>query len=86
MVLSSVRQELDALFFGDPRTGRDSLTLCHDMSWPATQGACARLAGRLNAQLVKLTCWYTPAELLKMATADNAELLALSESLKGERT
>ena len=29
-------------------------------------------------RLTKLTRWYTPAEVLKMATADNAELLALS--------
>jgi len=29
-------------------------------------------------QLTKLTRWYTPAEVLRMATADNAELLALS--------
>jgi len=28
--------------------------------------------------LAKLIKWYTPAELLKMATHDNAELLALS--------
>jgi imidazolonepropionase-like amidohydrolase len=28
-------------------------------------------------QLTKLLAWYTPAEILKMATADNAELLAL---------
>ena len=26
----------------------------------------------------KMVRWYTPAEALKMATADNAELLALS--------
>jgi imidazolonepropionase-like amidohydrolase len=26
-----------------------------------------------------MTRWYTPAEVLKMATADNAELLALSD-------
>jgi imidazolonepropionase-like amidohydrolase len=31
-----------------------------------------------NKQLTKMTRWYTPAEVLKMATADNAELLALS--------
>ncbi len=31
-----------------------------------------------NRQLTKLTLWYTPAEVLKMATADNAQLLALS--------
>jgi imidazolonepropionase-like amidohydrolase len=33
-------------------------------------------------QLSKMVAWYTPAEVLKMATADNAELLALS----GERS
>ena len=38
----------------------------------------ARLAVRQGAQLSKLTRWYTTAEILKMATADNAELLALS--------
>ncbi len=38
----------------------------------------ARLATRQGAMLAKLTRWYTPAEVLKMATADNAELLALS--------
>jgi imidazolonepropionase-like amidohydrolase len=32
--------------------------------------------------LTKLLRWYTPSEILKMATADNAELLALS----GERS
>jgi imidazolonepropionase-like amidohydrolase len=31
-----------------------------------------------NKQLAKLVRWYTPAEVLKMGTADNAELLALS--------
>ena len=37
-----------------------------------------KLASRLRAQLATLVRWYTPAEVLKMATADNAELLALS--------
>jgi imidazolonepropionase-like amidohydrolase len=36
------------------------------------------LATRQGAQLAKLVRWYTPAEVLKMATADNAEVLALS--------
>lgn len=31
-----------------------------------------------NRQLTKLVRWYTPAEVLKMATGDNAQLLALS--------
>ena len=38
----------------------------------------AQLASRQNFQLAKLVRWYTPAEVLKMATADNAELLAMS--------
>ena len=38
----------------------------------------ARVAGRQGAQLAKLVRWYTPAEALRMATADNGELLALS--------
>jgi imidazolonepropionase-like amidohydrolase len=33
---------------------------------------------RHGAQLTKLLRWYTPAEALKMATADNGELMALS--------
>lgn len=36
----------------------------------------AKLAPRQGAQLAKLTRWYEPAAILKMATADNAELLA----------
>jgi imidazolonepropionase-like amidohydrolase len=37
-----------------------------------------KLATRQGAQLAKLVRWYTPAEVLKMATADNAEVLAMS--------
>jgi imidazolonepropionase-like amidohydrolase len=35
-------------------------------------------AAQQGAQLAKMVRWYTPAEALKMATSDNAELLALS--------
>ena len=35
-------------------------------------------AAAQNADLVKMRRWYTPAEVLKMVTADNAALLALS--------
>jgi len=38
----------------------------------------AKLATRQGAQLAKLTRWYTPAEVLQMATAGNAGILALS--------
>ena len=37
-----------------------------------------KLGRREGAQLAKMVRWYTPSEVLKMATADNAELLALS--------
>ena len=38
----------------------------------------ARVASRQGAQLAKLVRWYTPAEALKMATADNGELMGLT--------
>ncbi|WP_019501447.1 metal-dependent hydrolase family protein [Pseudanabaena sp. PCC 6802] len=38
----------------------------------------AKLATRQGVQLAKLARWYTPFEVLKMATSTNAELLALS--------
>lgn len=38
----------------------------------------AKLTTRQGAQLAKMTRWYTPAEVLIMATSVNAQLLALS--------
>jgi imidazolonepropionase-like amidohydrolase len=38
----------------------------------------AKVASRQGAQLSKLTRWYAPAEVLKMATGDNGQLLSLS--------
>jgi imidazolonepropionase-like amidohydrolase len=38
----------------------------------------ARAASRQGGYLAKMVRWYTPAEALKMATADNGELMALS--------
>jgi imidazolonepropionase-like amidohydrolase len=38
----------------------------------------AGAAMRQGAYLAKMVRWYTPAEALKMATADNGELMALS--------
>lgn len=38
----------------------------------------AENAAHQGEQLTKMVRWFTPAEALKMATADNAELLALS--------
>lgn len=37
-----------------------------------------RSTARQSARFAALTRWYTPAQALRMATADNAELLALS--------
>ncbi len=37
-----------------------------------------KLAQRQGAQLAKMVRWFAPAEVLKMATADNASLLELS--------
>ena len=41
----------------------------------------AAAASRQGAYLAKLVRWYTPAEALKMATADNGELMALCGSI-----
>lgn len=38
----------------------------------------AKLATRQGAQLAKMVRWYSPTEVLRMATSTNAELLALS--------
>lgn len=38
----------------------------------------AKVTARQGVQLTKLTRWYTVTEILKMATSNNAELLALS--------
>ena len=38
----------------------------------------AGAASRQGAYLAKMVRWYTPAEVLKMATGDNGELMALS--------
>ena len=43
-----------------------------------TRCSSAEAAAKQGAHLTKLTAWYTPAEVLKMATSGNAELLALS--------
>jgi imidazolonepropionase-like amidohydrolase len=38
----------------------------------------AKIASRQGSILTKMVRWYTPAEALEMATADNGELMALS--------
>ena len=47
-------------------------------AWGTDTSFDAKTAATQGEQLAKMVRWYTPAEVLKMATADNAELLALS--------
>jgi imidazolonepropionase-like amidohydrolase len=47
-------------------------------AWGTDTLFSAENAALQGATLAKMVRWYTPAEVLKMATADNAELLALS--------
>lgn len=47
-------------------------------AWGADILFDAEAASRQGAYLAQMVRWYTPAEALKMATADNGELMALS--------
>ncbi len=47
-------------------------------AWGTDNLYSSKGAARQGAKLAKLVRWYTPAEVLKMATSTNAELLALS--------
>jgi len=47
-------------------------------AWGTDTLFSAKNSAEQGQQLAKMTRWYTPAEVLKMATAGNAELLALS--------
>lgn len=47
-------------------------------AWGTDNLFSAENAARQGKQLAKMIQWYTPAEVLRMATAGNAELLALS--------
>ena len=47
-------------------------------AWGTDNLFSAESAALQGAQLAKMVRWYTPAEVLKMATGDNAQLLALS--------
>jgi imidazolonepropionase-like amidohydrolase len=48
------------------------------LAWGTDTLFSARNAAAQGAQLAKMTRWFTPAQTLRMATATNAELLALS--------
>ncbi len=48
------------------------------LAWGTDTLFDAKLATRQGAQLAKMVRWFTPGEVLVMATGNNAELLALS--------
>jgi imidazolonepropionase-like amidohydrolase len=48
------------------------------MAWGTDTLFDARLASRQGRQLAKMSRWYTAAEVLRMATSQNAALLAMS--------
>jgi len=48
------------------------------LAWGTNTPFDAKLATRQRAQLEKMVRWFTPGEILVMATGTNAELLALS--------
>jgi imidazolonepropionase-like amidohydrolase len=48
------------------------------MAWGTDTLFSADLARKQGKQLAKMTRWYTPAEVLTLATSTNADLLALS--------
>jgi imidazolonepropionase-like amidohydrolase len=48
------------------------------LAWGTDTLFDAKLASRQGAQLAKMVRWFTPAEVLKMATSTNGQLLAMS--------
>jgi imidazolonepropionase-like amidohydrolase len=48
------------------------------LAWGTDTLFDARLASRQGAQLAKMVRWFTPAEVLRMATHDNAQLCAMA--------
>jgi imidazolonepropionase-like amidohydrolase len=49
-----------------------------NLAWGTDTLFDTRLADRQGAQLAKMSRWFTPAQVLKMATSDNAALCAMS--------
>ena len=47
-------------------------------AWGTDTLFSAAEAAKQGSQLAKMTRWYSPAEVLRMATSDNAALLGLS--------
>jgi imidazolonepropionase-like amidohydrolase len=72
------RQKATEVFAGTDTTYKLAKKYKIKTAWGTDVLFSRALAQRQGALLTKLVRWYTPAEVLKMATATNAELLALS--------
>jgi imidazolonepropionase-like amidohydrolase len=72
------RQKATEVFAGTDTTYKLAKKYNIKTAWGTDIIFSPALAQRHGALLTKLVRWYTPAEVLKMATATNAELLALS--------
>jgi imidazolonepropionase-like amidohydrolase len=77
-VLESSRGKQQQLFQGTDVTYKLAKKYNLKTAWGTDTQFEPKLATRQGAQLAKMVRWYTPAEVLKMATSTNAELLALS--------
>jgi len=72
------RQKATEVFAGTDTTYKLAKKYKIKTAWGTDVLFSRALAQHQGALLTKLVRWYTPAEVLKMATATNAELLALS--------
>jgi len=72
------RRKQLAMYAGTDRAYRLAKQFGIKTAWGSDILFNAKNATRQGAKLAAMTRWYTPAEALSMATADNAELLALS--------
>jgi imidazolonepropionase-like amidohydrolase len=77
-VLESSRPKQLQLFQGTDTTYQLAKKYNIKTAWSTDTQFEPKLATRQGAQLAKMVRWYSPAEVLKMATSANAELLALS--------
>lgn len=75
---SANRAKQLAMFAGTDNAYRLAKKYHVKVAWGTDVLFDAELAAKQGEQLAKMTKWYSPFEILKMATSTNAELLALS--------
>jgi imidazolonepropionase-like amidohydrolase len=75
---SEQRQKFEQVFVGTEMTYRLAKKYKLKTAFGTDVLFSQALAQRQGELLTRLARWYTPAEVLKMATGDNAQLLALS--------